>query len=88
MPSKVRGLTRTRGSCGGREPSPTVKVRSGEVLSGEHHDAGFALELGDGSREVARRVLLATGMDYRFPPLPGIEQRWGRSVFHCPFCHG
>jgi thioredoxin reductase len=37
---------------------------------------------------VARRVLLATGMDYRLPSLPGIVERWGRSVFHCPFCHG
>jgi thioredoxin reductase len=45
-------------------------------------------ELGDGSREAARRVLLATGMDYRFPALPGIAERWGRSAFHCPFCHG
>jgi thioredoxin reductase len=27
-------------------------------------------------------------MDYRYPPLPGAEERWGRSVFHCPFCHG
>jgi thioredoxin reductase len=33
-------------------------------------------------------VLLATGMDYRRPDLPGIAERWGRSVFHCPFCHG
>jgi thioredoxin reductase len=33
-------------------------------------------------------VLLATGMEYRFPPLPGIAERWGHSVFHCPFCHG
>ena len=33
-------------------------------------------------------VLLATGMDYRLPALPGIAERWGRSVFHCPFCHG
>jgi thioredoxin reductase len=33
-------------------------------------------------------LLLATGMDYRRPALPGIEERWGRSVFHCPFCHG
>jgi len=46
------------------------------------------LELADGSCEAARRVLLATGMDYRFPALPGIVERWGRSVFHCPFCHG
>ncbi|MGI8807870.1 MAG: NAD(P)/FAD-dependent oxidoreductase [Acidimicrobiales bacterium] len=27
-------------------------------------------------------------MDYRVPSLPGIAERWGRSVFHCPFCHG
>lgn len=36
----------------------------------------------------ARHVLLATGMRYAYPPLPGIEQLWGHSVFHCPFCHG
>jgi thioredoxin reductase len=65
-----------------------VELRSGEVLDGARHDAGFLLELADGSREVTRRVLLASGMDYRFPPLPGIAERWGRSVFHCPFCHG
>ena len=67
---------------------PTVRLRSGEVLGGARRGAGFVLELADGSREVARRVLLATGMDYRFPALPGIVERWGRSVFHCPFCHG
>lgn len=67
---------------------PTVELRSGEVMGGERSDGGFLLDLADGSREVARRVLLATGMDYRFPPLPGITERWGRSVFHCPFCHG
>jgi thioredoxin reductase len=67
---------------------PTVELRAGEVLRGERHDGGFVLELADGSRETARRVLLATGMDYRPPALPGIEARWGRSVFHCPFCHG
>jgi len=67
---------------------PTVELRSGEVVGGERDGVGLVLELADGSREVARRVLLATGMDYRFPELPGIEERWGRSVFHCPFCHG
>ncbi|MDQ3632024.1 MAG: NAD(P)/FAD-dependent oxidoreductase [Actinomycetota bacterium] len=67
---------------------PSVELRSGEVEGGERDDVSFALELADGSREVARRVLLATGMDYRYPALPGIAERWGRSVFHCPFCHG
>ncbi|CAA9515296.1 MAG: Thioredoxin reductase [uncultured Solirubrobacteraceae bacterium] len=67
---------------------PTVQLRAGEVVDGEPQGEGFVLELADGSREVTRRVLLATGMDYRYPPLPGIAERWGRSVFHCPFCHG
>ena len=67
---------------------PTVELRTGEVVDGERQDGGFALDLADGSRETARRVLLATGMEYRHPDLPGIAERWGRSVFHCPFCHG
>jgi thioredoxin reductase len=67
---------------------PTVELRSGQVLAGERHATGFVIVLADGSRERARRVLLATGMDYRYPALPGIAERWGRSVFHCPFCHG
>ncbi len=67
---------------------PSVELRSGEVVGGARHDTGFVLELADGSRQPARRVLLAAGMDYRFPALPGIAERWGRSVFHCPFCHG
>jgi thioredoxin reductase len=67
---------------------PSVVLRSEEVVRGERKDAGFDLELADGSRERARRVLLATGMEYRIPSLPGIAERWAGSVFHCPFCHG
>jgi thioredoxin reductase len=67
---------------------PTVELRSGDVVGGERRDAGFVLDLADGSREAAARVLLATGMDYQCPEVPGIAERWGRSVFHCPFCHG
>jgi thioredoxin reductase len=68
---------------------PAVELRDGHVTTGERlAGGGFALELDDGTRLTARRVLLATGMDYRHPDLPGIAERWGRSVFHCPFCHG
>lgn len=71
------------------EAYPTVELRRGSVVGGERLEPdGFLLELDDGSRERTRRVLLATGMEYRPPSLPGITQRWGRSVFHCPFCHG
>jgi len=68
---------------------PAVELRNGEVVAGERlREGGFELTLADGRRERARRVLLATGMDYRPPELPGVAERWGRSVFHCPFCHG
>jgi thioredoxin reductase len=67
---------------------PAVEVRTGTVIGGVQDDAGFRLALGDGDEVLAERVLLATGMDYRRPELPGVEERWGRSVFHCPFCHG
>ena len=68
---------------------PSVELRSGTVASARREeDAAFVVELADGSLEAAHRVLLATGMDYRMPDLPGVAERWGRSVFHCPFCHG
>lgn len=67
---------------------PAVTMRTGEVTAGAPEDGRFVLELADGSQETARRVLLAMGMEYRPAELPGVAERWGRSVFHCPFCHG
>ncbi len=67
---------------------PSVQVRNGVVAGGVRDDDGFVLDFGDGHRERTRRVLLATGMRYRPPEIPGLAELWGRSVFHCPFCHG
>ena len=67
---------------------PSVEVRTGEVVAGQRSEGGFVLQLADGRREHTRRVLLATGMDYHPPAIPGLDLLWGRSAFHCPFCHG
>jgi len=67
---------------------PSVLVRRGEVTSGHADGDCFVIESSDGSRERTRRVLLATGMEYRPPEIPGLDALWGRSAFHCPFCHG
>jgi thioredoxin reductase len=48
----------------------------------------FAVTLSDGRREEARFVLLATGVIDDLPLLPGVEDCYGRSVFHCPYCDG
>lgn len=65
-----------------------VQIRAGEVADIESVDGEFVVRLLGGREERTRRVLLATGMDYLPPDLPGIAELWGRSVFHCPFCHG
>lgn len=76
--------------AGRREVSayPSVEVRTGEVVEGSRTGDVFELKLVDGRIERTRRVLLATGMEYRLPQLPGVAELWGNSVFHCPFCHG
>jgi thioredoxin reductase len=67
---------------------PGVEYRTGEVVGGARVGDVFELMSADGRRERTRRILLATGMEYRPPPIPGLTPLWGASVFHCPFCHG
>jgi thioredoxin reductase len=51
-------------------------------------DDGFAVQLSSGRALGARRVLVATGLRDELPDVPGLRQRWGRDVLHCPYCHG
>lgn len=49
--------------------------------------AGFEV-LAYGQRHLARRLLLATGVRDILPEISGLAERWGKAVFHCPYCHG
>jgi thioredoxin reductase len=77
-------------AAGRRELSsyPSVQYRRGQVRRGRRCDNGFVLDVDDGEPIRARRVLLATGMLYCPPEIPGLAELWGTSVFQCPFCHG
>ncbi|MBL4916290.1 NAD(P)/FAD-dependent oxidoreductase [Szabonella alba] len=48
----------------------------------------FTVTTAGGAEFTGRRILLATGVTDELPPIPGLAERWGRSVFHCPYCHG
>src|SRR5918995_1200264 len=67
---------------------PNVHVWHGAVADAERTGDGFAVTLTDGPPVRAHAVVLAHGLRYDPPPLPGIEALWGRSVFHCAFCDG
>jgi thioredoxin reductase len=49
---------------------------------------GFEVVLDNGRTLSARRLLIATGLTDQLPELPGLQERWGRDVLHCPYCHG
>jgi thioredoxin reductase len=66
-----------------------VVIRDAEAVDARAEGDGFVVVLGNGGGEVhTRAVVLATGMDYEVPDVPGFREHWGGAVFHCPFCHG
>ena len=54
------------------------------------HSSGdlFTLMADDGTRVSTERLLLATGLVDELPDVPGLRERWGTDVLHCPYCHG
>ncbi len=69
---------------------PTVHWREGRVTAAERAGQGFRIEVDGLTSDAidARRLVLATGVIDHLPQVPGLAERWGRHVFHCPYCHG
>ncbi|WP_121750337.1 NAD(P)/FAD-dependent oxidoreductase [Streptomyces sp. E2N166] len=61
-----------------------VRDRAVDVTRG----ADFAVELAGGRTAHARRLIVTTGLRDELPAVPGVAERFGRDVLHCPFCHG
>ncbi|MFD4017578.1 NAD(P)/FAD-dependent oxidoreductase [Streptomyces sindenensis] len=64
------------------------RVASAERLPGGGEERGFRVVTEDGRSVEARRLLVTTGLVDELPPVPGLAERWGREVLHCPYCHG
>ncbi|MDF3013774.1 MAG: thioredoxin reductase [Cellvibrio sp.] len=67
---------------------PTVTWIEGSVESAEKTGGLFTVVTADDKTLSAKRLLLATGVSDYLPAITGLQERWGRSVFHCPYCHG
>lgn len=65
-----------------------VEFRDATVMKICPADGHFQVGLMDESSVLGRKVLLATGVVDRLPALKGIEELYGRSVHHCPYCDG
>jgi thioredoxin reductase len=49
---------------------------------------GWMVSIDSGETLAALRLVLAIGVADELPGIPGMAERWGKSVFHCPYCHG
>ncbi len=65
------------------------EIVEGTVVAAERlEDGGFRVALDDGTAALAERLLVTTGLVDELPDVPGLAERWGRDVLHCPYCHG
>lgn len=67
---------------------PNATIVTGEAVSAEKLEDGFAVTLATGDCLAATALVLAFGISDELPEIPGLRERWGRSVLHCPYCHG
>ena len=65
-----------------------AEVRTGTVTTISPKAGGFEVATSDGTRVSARRLLVTTGLTDELPGVPGLTERFGRDVLHCPYCHG
>ena len=81
-PMELRRIGREQAIAAGAE----LEAATVESLEGEKDD--FRVRLTDGRTVTARRIVFATGLRDIIPEIPGLEDFYGTSIWHCPDCDG
>ena len=67
---------------------PTTAFKNDLVVHIEKNETGFHIVTKQGITYTSRKILFATGVTDQVPQIPGFAECWGKSVIHCPYCHG
>jgi len=67
---------------------PSVRIIKTKAVAASGAIDDFSITSDDGETLRARRLVLTYGITDQFPDLPGFAESWGKSVLHCPYCHG
>jgi thioredoxin reductase len=67
---------------------PTAAIVDAFATQTEAAGGGFRAVLENGQTFEGSRLLLATGVRDTLPDIPGLQEQWGKTVLHCPYCHG
>ena len=66
----------------------TVQFYEGLAIMANKISKGFEVCMVSGSVFKTRKLIFATGVKDIMPQLEGFAACWGKSIIHCPFCHG
>lgn len=67
---------------------PTVHFINEAAIDARKDSGDIKVALAGGSIVAGSRLLLAFGVSDILPDIPGLSERWGKTVLHCPYCHG
>jgi len=82
-PAEFRSIAREQ-----LRPYQTVELRQARVINAVRQGRMFEVTLDGGATLQSRTLLLATGLMDKLPDIPNVEDFYGRSVHHCPYCDG
>ena len=86
----ISGTVVTLETCDAQRSEATADSNPG-ATAGSSTDvsrSSYRMTLEDGQVLLARRVLVTTGLRDDIPDIPGVAERWGHDLLHCPYCHG
>lgn len=66
----------------------TVQFMEGKAIFAKKEGDGFIVKTESGDSFEAKKLLFATGVEDILPDIQGLSACWGKSVIHCPYCHG
>jgi thioredoxin reductase len=66
----------------------TVAFQEDTAIKATNTNNGFTIQTASGSAFHTRKLIIASGLKDIMPDIDGLEACWGKSVIHCPYCHG
>ena len=70
------------------EAYPSVQFTAARAVTAERRGDSFAVTLDSGEVVEGRYLVLAYGLRDQLPEIAGLAAGWGKTVLHCPYCHG
>jgi len=66
----------------------TVQLLTDPATGATAAGGRFTVTTLSGMQFEGRKLILATGIKDQLPTINGLAECWGKSVIHCPYCHG